>query len=258
MRRLIHLVFLLIVILSTACTPEQRNEVATLAAQAGQTAVAEGKKIGATQAAALQATASARLATEAVRAINHRWIIGLDPGHGWGGESGAAYGDMLEKDLNLAVAVKTRAILEEYGYQVVLTRESDELSFGLERAAQVVNEARANVVVSIHTNSGGGTGTEACYTYGKSTDAQSQQLATLLTENVSTNLGLENRGIFLENDPGRCGRGRPQLYIHDMNAPAALVELAFIDSDSDRSLLLNRQDDFAAAIASAIMIYLGK
>ena len=117
---------------------------------------------------------------------------------------------------------------------------------------------KADLVVSIHSNAGGGTGTEACYTYGKSTDGKSLDLAARLTEQVSSQLGLTNRGIYLENDLARCARGGSQLYIHDMNAPAALIEMAFIDTDSDLELLVNQQDGFARAIADAVMEYLGE
>lgn len=257
MKRLIRWI-LLTALLVTACTPQMRDDLATLAAQAGQTAVAGGKDFAATQAQMLEETASARVATEVAKKLKSRWLIGIDPGHGWGGESGAAAGGYLEKDINLAVAVKVRALLEEDGYRVVMTRESDELGYGLEHAAQVVNEANADVVVSIHSNSGGGTGTEACYTYGKATDSKSLDLAVRLTDQVSRQLGLTNRGVFLENDLGRCARGGSQLYIHDMKAPAALVEMAFMDTEADLSLLLNQQDAFARAIADAVKSYLGE
>ncbi len=257
MKRSFRWLILLIFLISTACTPQMRDDLATLAAQAGQTAVASGKDFAATQAQMLEETASARVATEVAKKLKSRWLIGLDPGHGWGGDSGATAAGYLEKDINLAVAVKVRGLLEAEGYRVVLTRESDEINYGLEQAARVVNEAGADLVISIHSNAGGGTGTEACYTYGKKTDGKSLQLAALLTEQVSSQLDLVNRGIYLENDLGRCARGGSQLYIHDMNAPAALIEMAFLDTDADRELLLNQQDVFAQAIASAIMAYLG-
>ncbi len=257
MKRVTLSIFLILLVFSTSCTPQMRDDLATLAAQAAETAVAGGKDFAATQAQILEATASARVATEVAKKLKSRWLIGIDPGHGWGGDSGASAGGYLEKDINLAVAVKVRAILENEGYRVVMTRESDELSYGLERAAQVVNEAKADLVVSIHSNAGGGTGTEACYTYGKSTDGKSQDLAVRLTQEVSSQLGLTNRGIFLENDLARCGFGS-QLYIHDMNAPAALIEMAFIDTDVDRELLVNQQEALARAIAEAVMGYLGE
>lgn len=255
MKRVALWITLCLMIVSTGCTPDMRDDLATLAAQAGQTAVASGKDFAATQAQMLEETASARVATEVAKKLKSRWLIGIDPGHGWGGESGASAGGYLEKDINLAVAVKVRSILEEDGYRVVMTRESDEVNYGLERAAQVVNEAKADLVVSIHSNAGGGTGTEACYTYGISTDGKSLDLAARLTQEVSSQLGLTNRGIYLENDFARCARGGSQLYIHDMDAPAALVEMAFIDTDSDRDMLINQQDGFARAIADAIMAY---
>lgn len=184
--------------------------------------------------------------------------IAIDPGHGWRDSRGASGLDnMLERDIVLDIAVLTKAILEnEYGVLVVMTRTEDDLEHDLAHAAKVVNEQNPYIAVSIHANAGGGTGTEACHMVGKDTDAESKKLARLLTNSISTRLSLTNRGIFPENADERCGRGRDKLYIHDMNLPAAIIEVAFIDNANDAELLRTRKQDFAQAIADAIMEYL--
>ena len=52
--------------------------------------------------------------------------IGLDPGHGWQGASGAVSEGIQEKDVNLLIAIQTKKVLENYGFKVVLTRTGDD------------------------------------------------------------------------------------------------------------------------------------
>lgn len=197
--------------------------------------------------------------------LNSQWTIGLDPGHGWTNNegkiaSGAVGNGLQEKDVTLYIALRTKAILENNGFQVIMTRTGDD-QHDLTQAAKVINEQNPNIVISIHANGGvsNATGTEACYTVGKGTDLESKALAQLLTDSISTKLSLRNRGIFPENSESRCARtsstGWSQLYIHDMNPPVALIETAFISNSSDADLLKNRSQDFAQAIADAIIAY---
>lgn len=186
--------------------------------------------------------------------------VGLDPGHGWGDSKTGAIGNgLIEKDVNLEIALLTKQILEDNGIEVVLTREEDSYDKKLYQAAEIMNHESPTLVVSIHTNSGGSTasGTEACYTAGKNTDEQSKQLAQLLTESVARSLSVKNRGIFPENSEGVCGRGRGRLYIHDMNPPSAIIETGFLSNPAEAEFLKSRKSEYAQAIAQAIMNYLG-
>ncbi|MEW5987012.1 MAG: N-acetylmuramoyl-L-alanine amidase [Chloroflexota bacterium] len=247
------------VILWSACLPPDEAQLQTQVAQAGQTAVAQGQQYLATQAAQLKETAEAELATRLAQPFGGARKVALDPGHGWQGDSGAVGYGLQEKDVALDIAFRTRAILESSGIEVVMTRSGDDLEHDLAYAARFVNEQDADVAVSIHANGGDGTGTEACYTVGKSTDVESKALGQLLTDSISTRLSLRNRGVFPENADDRCARtkttGWTQLYIHDMNPPAVIIETAFIGNAGDAELLRTRQQDFAQAIAEAIMSY---
>lgn len=166
--------------------------------------------------------------------------VGLDPGHGWGdSRTGAVGNELIEKDINLEIALLIKQILENNGIKVVMTREGDNYNKKLYQAAEIMNNESPALVVSIHTNSGGSTAssTEACYTVGKNTDEQSKQLAQLLTESIASSLSVKNRGIFPENSESICSRGRGRLYIHDMNAPSALVETGFLSNLSKPNFL---------------------
>lgn len=191
----------------------------------------------------------------------------LDPGHGWcNGTPGAnciidpgavnnSMG-MKEKDVVLDIALRTKSLLEDRGVQVYLTRTGDDPYHKLSYVSQYVNSVAPDLSVSIHANAGGGTGTEACYQDNKSTTPQSKDVSTRMTNEIASRLILTNRGIFSEYNTGRCGRGG-QLYIHDMNPTAALIETAFIDTTSDVTKLRDRRQDFAQAIANAVIAYLG-
>lgn len=186
--------------------------------------------------------------------------VGLDSGHGWGdSRTGAVGNELIEKDINLEIALLTKQILENNGIKVVMTREGDSYDKKLYQAAEIMNNESPALVVSIHTNSGGSTasGTEACYTVGKNTDEQSKQLAQLLTESIASSLSVRNRGIFPENSESICGRGRGRLYIHNINAPSALVETGFLSNPIEAESLKNNKSEYAQAIAQAIMNYLG-
>ena len=51
-------------------------------------------------------------------------VIILDAGHG-GFDSGATSGSVVEKDINLQIALKLRDTLAFQGYTVIMTREQD-------------------------------------------------------------------------------------------------------------------------------------
>ncbi len=271
---------LLCLLLLTACTPQDEADLKAAAEQARQTAVArgreylateaprvketvlaEGKKAVGTAVPQLKGTAAAAVGTEAARARNSLRKVVLDPGHGWLGESGASYFDLKEKNVNLKIALLTQQALELDGYRVTLTRTADDPDHDLTYAAQVANAQKPDLVVSIHANAAGesASGTEACYTVGKRTDEQSKRLAKLLTAEIAERLGLREIGIFPENSAGKCARtastGWTQLYIHDMDAPAALIETAFLSNRGDAKLLTERPGDFSQAIADAVRRY---
>ena len=66
-------------------------------------------------------------------------IILIDPGHG-GIDGGAkSQSGTIEKDINLQIALKLRDNLEEKGYKVCMTRESDE---GLYQEGKTVKEKK--------------------------------------------------------------------------------------------------------------------
>ena len=52
-------------------------------------------------------------------------LVALDPGHG-GADDGCVRGGVYEKALNLSISLEVQKRLQEMGYQVMLTRDSDQ------------------------------------------------------------------------------------------------------------------------------------
>lgn len=172
--------------------------------------------------------------------------IVLDAGHG-GKDQGCSYQEILEKDLTLKVAKKTKEILEKE-YQVALVREDDTFVSLAERA-EFANEKSAEVFVSIHCNSsedGTGEGIETFYAEEK--EEMSSELAQLLQDSLINETGARDREV----------KTADYAVILNTQMPAALVEIGFLNSAQERELLQSEdyQEEIAKGIAEGIIRYL--
>lgn len=79
-----------------------------------------------------------------------KYTVVLDAGHG-GEDGGTVEQTATEKEINLAVVLKMRELLENQGICVVLTREQD-IFIKLEERVRVANGEKTDLFVSIHCN----------------------------------------------------------------------------------------------------------
>ena len=182
-------------------------------------------------------------------------LVVLDPGHG-GNDTGARGTELNEKDVNLAIALKTGAILAKNGIDVEYTRKTD-ITVGLEERALIANDFNAELFVSIHNNSDiarKGHGTETYFYAPLSTPELYMQinerklLAQKLQEQLIGKLKLTDRGVKDKN----------LSVLRNTIMPSALVEVMFISWPEEHELLKQeRYRDLAAeAIAQGILNYL--
>ncbi len=189
-------------------------------------------------------------------------VIVLDPGHG-GSDPGAEHGVLQEKNLTLRIATIVRDILSEYGgVQVYMTRTGD-YAVGLEDRAQLAWNVHANMFVSIHLNSGGGTGAEVYYPNGNY-NGDVSYWGGITAQKIQNNLvalGLANRGAKIRNSEN--GTLYPDGSLADyysvirntklLGTPGIIVEHAFMDGDYGRLLDDNFIYQLAVADANAII-----
>ena len=88
-----------------------------------------------------------------IQAQGRDFTVVIDPGHG-GRDPGAIGRRGKEKNINLSVALKLGKLIQDNceDVRIVYTRQKD-VFVGLDRRAQIANNAKADLFISIHTNS---------------------------------------------------------------------------------------------------------
>ena len=178
-----------------------------------------------------------------------RPTVVLDAGHGgFDGGATSVYGT-LEKDINLSVAKKTEAFLKILGFDVVMTRRSDDaLSSSkkedMYKRLDIVKNNPDSVFVSIHQNNF----SQSQYFgaqmfYGSQNKDDSRALALIMQENFKTNLNAKNtREVKPAPNDLFLFKKSPQ--------PSVLVECGFLSNYDEAKLLVN--DEYQNRIAFTI------
>lgn len=126
------------------------------------------------------------------QAESRDFIVVIDPGHG-GRDPGAIGKHGKEKNINLNVALKLGKLIQNNckDVSIVYTREKDTF-VGLDRRAQIANNAKADLFISIHTNS-----------VARGRTVRGTETYTLGLHRTDENLEVakkENAVILIEND----------------------------------------------------------
>ena len=179
---------------------------------------------------------------------NEPFVVALDPGHG-GSDPGAVGNGLKESDLTWSISVACKEALEEYSnVEVVLTRSQNETLAGLDDRVDRALAAGAQVFVSIHINSGGGTGAEVWYPNDSEwknaeTHQKGEKLAESILEKLEA-LGLYNRGAKVRDWEGKeYPDGTTADYYgvirhaREAGLLGIIVEHAFIDREADAAKL---------------------
>lgn len=170
----------------------------------------------------------------------------IDAGHG-GDDFGAIYSERNEKDDNLALALLVHKNLEEMGVDAELTRDEDK-KLSLEKRCVFANRKKAELFVSLHRNSAeGAEGVEIWVSNAENAEKDSKLAESIL-------LGLEEAGISRNRGVKQgYARGDGNYYVNSHTLmPSCLVELGFINSETDNELYDKNLEEYAYAIAQAI------
>lgn len=87
---------------------------------------------------------------DVTRQIEVRTVV-VDPGHGGSNPGVEGMGGILEKDVNLQVALKLAEELRRHDFEVVLTRDED-VHLSLAERAEIANAAGGDLFISLHCN----------------------------------------------------------------------------------------------------------
>lgn len=178
----------------------------------------------------------------------------IDPGHG-GNDPGASANGLKEKDLTLDISKRVNDnLLSNYEVKTKMTRTSDK-TVSLNNRTSSANAWGADLFLSVHINSGGGTGYED-YIH-NSFGPQSQSIKRYDTTSPEVQAEIRSEVKKVLKKYGIRDRGDKQANFHvlrESGMPAVLLEIMFIDTKKDADLLKNAtfKQDMANGISKGV------
>ena len=173
----------------------------------------------------------------------------IDAGHG-GEDPGAVDNGLIEKELNLDVALVLNNILISNGYKTALTRDEDILlyrqgeenrkkHFDVRNRVEFANEFEKAIFVSIHMNKFPATYCRGLQTFYSENNAQSKIFADSIQEN-SRLLQTDNKRLVKS--------GNETIYLlENLDIPAVLVECGFLSNKEEAQRLSDKEYQKALA-----------
>lgn len=174
----------------------------------------------------------------------------IDAGHGGSDPGAVKY--IVERDVNLVMALACRDYLNANGVITKMSRTSNSTDTGINSMAREANSWGADLVISIHNNAGGGDGFEVYHTVG---GGRGKTLAQNIEAEVKK-IGQNSRGLKTRRDTdGTDYYGMIRL----TNAPAVICEGVFVDNATDVQIAdtTSEQRAFGYAYAKGILKTLG-
>lgn len=173
-------------------------------------------------------------------------ILVIDPGHG-GKDAGALSRDQkdYEKNINLAIALELKKLLDRENIKVYYTRTDDDKVF-LRPRVTLANAVDCDYFISIHCNSNkvsSPNGTEILYYNREPKGVSNLALANIFSEELGKLITLRNRGVVeMRND---------DIFImNNSEVPTVLIEVGYMSNIHDLAYLNN--PDSRAIIAQGI------
>lgn len=186
-------------------------------------------------------------------------VIAVDAGHG--GYDGGAVGRVSgvpEKGLNLDVAQRLAALLEQEGAQVIMTRTDDyalcdenppirKKRQDMQRRARIITQGTAQLVLSIHMNEYAGRAQSGPQVFYREGCPAGRLLAGALQQAMNEELSPKKDRTALGGD----------YYILTLGVPSALVECGFLSNKQEEALLLTQEyrQKVAQAIAQGVIAW---
>ncbi len=181
----------------------------------------------------------------------------IDAGHG--GEDGGTVGNgLIEKDLNLDIALRLAALLREAGAQVVTTRESDTMLYDknsdyagkkkaldLRARLEITEKCENPVFISIHMNYFPQTQYSGLQVYYSKNNALSRSLAESIQNECKSGLQPDNNRTVKEATSAI-------FLLHNLPCPAVLVECGFLSNSNEAKLLSD--ENYREKLAETIFI----
>lgn len=192
--------------------------------------------------------------------MSQKKVIVVDCGHGGIDPGMIGIDGLKEKEFNLAIGMKLKKALEDYGYQVVMTRETDtglydedsqnKKAQDMQKRILLIQKVDPVLTVSIHQNSYEDPAVKGSQVFYYRDSAQGEALAKKIQEKLNENLEVERP---------REIKGNTTYYLLK-RSPGVLniVECGFLTNPEEAASLSSEeyQEKVAQAIADGVKEYI--
>lgn len=189
-------------------------------------------------------------------------VIVIDAGHGGKDPGKVGVSGVLEKDINLAIALKLQGRLMQDGIRVVMTRSSDVGLYSenasnkkredMEARVRMIAEAKADFVISIHQNSFPSADCKGAQVFYYKESQESKHLAETLQKKFPE---------VLQDGNTRQAKANTEYYLlRKTTCPIVIAECGFLSNPSEEALLADSayQEKVADALYRGIQQYISK
>lgn len=189
-----------------------------------------------------------------------RHTIVIDPGHGGNDPGKVAINSALEKDVNLAIALKLKKYLEQEDMEVVMTRQEDKGLYeetdsnkkvhDMKNRLAIMEGAKPALVVSVHQNSYHEESVSGVQVFYYRDSAEGKRAALLVQEQMIATLQPAKEREAKENST--------YYILKKTTVPTIIVECGFLSNreEADRLTFEDYQERVAWAIHLGIMRYI--
>lgn len=186
----------------------------------------------------------------------------IDSGHG-GFDPGKVNADgVVEKDINLQIALKLKEKLEQQGIEITMTRDTDKGMYeetskskkmeDLNNRCQLIAETEPLCTISIHQNSFPDESVYGPQVFYYHDSESSAQLAQFVQESLNTDLNIEK--------PRETKNNQSYYLLKKSSSTTIIVECGFLSNASEAQKLTTEdyQNQIADAILDGVMKYVNE
>lgn len=173
-------------------------------------------------------------------------VVVIDPGHGGADPGKVGINDAKEKDVNLAIGMELKSVLEDAGFEVVMTREED-TNLGsdgkfskvgdLNARCSIINQAyeknKECVLVSIHQNSFTSESVHGAQTFYYQRSENSMKLAEIAQNKFNQEINTEKAKKAKPNDS--------YYMLINSKCPGIIVECGFLSNREEADKLIEQE-----------------
>jgi N-acetylmuramoyl-L-alanine amidase len=187
-------------------------------------------------------------------------VIVIDAGHGGKDPGKVGVNGSLEKDINLAIALVLRDLMEQEGYEVIMTRDTDmglyqetdsnKKNADMRNRVKLIEDVKPDLAVSIHQNSFTQEGSHGAQVFFYEGSTIGKKLASIMQQTIKD---------YMADGNHRMEKANTAYYMLKKSSCALIIiECGFLSNYKEANLLSMQdyQTKMAEAIRNGILKYM--